>query len=98
MKLRYKRSAVSDLDKIFRHIATDNPDAAHRLVARVEEVASLIAAIPYLGQATSNRRFRRYPVGKYLVVYQIRKDEVIIQYIRHGARLLPWEQKKQKKK
>jgi toxin ParE1/3/4 len=94
MKLRYKRSAVSDLDKIFRHIATDNPDAARRLAARVEEVAALIAALPYLGQATSNPRFRRYPVGKYLIVYQIREDEVIIHYIRHGARLRPWEGKK----
>jgi plasmid stabilization system protein ParE len=50
MKLRYKRSAVSDLDKIFRHIATDNPDAARRLVARVEELAALIAALPHLGR------------------------------------------------
>ena len=94
MKPRYKRSAVSDLDKIFRHIATDNPDAARRLVARVEEVAALIAAFPHVGQATSGPSFGRYPVGKYLIVYQIQKGEVIIRYIRHGARLLPWERKK----
>ena len=91
MRLRYKRSAVSDLDKIFRHTATDNPDAAYRLVARIEEVAALIAALPHLGQKTSNPRFRRYPVGKYLIVYQVREDEVVINYIRHGARLRPWE-------
>jgi toxin ParE1/3/4 len=96
MNLRYRRSAVSDLDKIFRHIATDNPDAARRLVTRVEEAVALIVVLPHLGQATSNPRFRRYPVGKYLIVYQIRKDEVIIYYIRHGARLLPWERKKRK--
>jgi addiction module RelE/StbE family toxin len=96
MKLRYRRSAVSDLEKIFRHIATDNPDAARDLVVQISKVTSLIAAFPHMGQATSNPKFRRHPIGKYLIVYRIRKDELIIQYIRHGARLRPWERKKKK--
>jgi toxin ParE1/3/4 len=94
MKLRYERGALSDLDEIFSHIATDNPQAARRLVARVEEAAALIAALPHLGQATSNPRLRRFPVGNYLIMYEVGEDEVIIQYVRHGARLRPWEGEK----
>ena len=91
MKLRYERGAISDLDEIFSHIAKDNPDAASRLVRRIEEIGAKIAASPYLGQVTRDPRFRRFPIGKYLIVYEIGEDEVIIHYVRHGARRRPWE-------
>jgi plasmid stabilization system protein ParE len=40
MKLRYERGALVDLHEIFAYIAQDNPSAAARLVARIEEVAA----------------------------------------------------------
>jgi toxin ParE1/3/4 len=46
MKLRYERGALADLDEIFAYIAADNPEAAARLVARIEEVVGRIAASP----------------------------------------------------
>ena len=91
MKLRYERGALADLEEIFAYIATDNRPAAARVVARIEEAAKRIAAIPYMGQATRNSRFRRFPVGNYLIVYEVGSDEVVIHYVRHGARRRPWE-------
>jgi toxin ParE1/3/4 len=91
MKVRYERGALADLDEIFSYIARDNEAAAARLVARVEQVAAALAESAYMGQATERSRFRRFPVGNYLIVYEIASDEVIIHYIRHGARLRPWE-------
>jgi toxin ParE1/3/4 len=86
MKLRYERGALADLDEIFADIAADNREAAARLVARIEDVAARIAASPYMGEATRKSVFRRFPVGDYLIVYEIGKDEVVIHYVRHGAR------------
>jgi toxin ParE1/3/4 len=91
MRLRYERGALADLDEIFANIAKDNQDAAARLVARVEQVAARISEQPYLGETTRNPKFRRFPVGKYLIVYEVAPDEVVIHYVRHGARLRPWE-------
>jgi toxin ParE1/3/4 len=91
MKLRYERGALADLDEIFAYIAQDNPAAAARLVARIEEVAAGIAASPYTGEATRKSRFRRFPVGNYLIVYEVGTDEVVVHYVRHGARRRPWE-------
>jgi toxin ParE1/3/4 len=91
MKLRYERGALSDLEEIFAYIAADNPHAAARLVARIEDVAARIADAPLMGQATRKSGFRRFPVGNYLIVYEVGTDEVIIHYIRHGARRRPWE-------
>jgi toxin ParE1/3/4 len=91
MKLRYARGALSDLDEIFSYIAEDNPRAAVHLVARIEAIAERISQAPFLGGPTRNPRFRRFPVGNYLIVYEIAEGEIIIQYVRHGARRRPWE-------
>jgi toxin ParE1/3/4 len=91
MKLRYERGALADLDEIFAHIAQNNRGAAARLVARIEQVAARIAESPYIGEATHKSNFRRFPVGNYLIVYEVGQDEVVIHYIRHGARRRPWE-------
>ena len=91
MKLRYERGALADLDGIFAYIAQDNPAAAARLVVRIEEVAARIAETPLMGEATRKSKFRRFPVGNYLIVYEVDRDEVIIHYVRHGARGRPWE-------
>ena len=92
MKLRYERGALADLDEIFAYIAQDNPAAAARLVARIEDATAQIAATPYMAEPTrKSPRFRRFPVGNYLIVYEIAQDEVVIHYVRHGARRRPWE-------
>jgi toxin ParE1/3/4 len=91
MKLRYERGALADLDGIFAYIAADNPEAAARLVARIEEVVGQIAASPYIGEATRKSGFRRFPVGNYLIVYEVAEDQVVVHYVRHGARRRPWE-------
>jgi plasmid stabilization system protein ParE len=43
MKLRYERGVLADLEEIFSDVAADNPDAAGRLVARIENAAARIA-------------------------------------------------------
>jgi toxin ParE1/3/4 len=91
MRLRYERGALADFEEIFDYIARDNRDAAARLVARIEQTAARIAEMPYIGEATRKSRFRRFPVGNYLIVYEVTDDEVIIHYVRHGARRRPWE-------
>jgi toxin ParE1/3/4 len=91
MKLRYERGALTDLDEIFAYIAKDSRQAAAQLVARIEQTAARIAEQPYLGAATRHPKFRRFPVGNYLIVYEIEANEVIVHYVRHGARQLPWE-------
>lgn len=91
MRFRYERGALSDLDEIFSYIARDNKEAAARLVARFEEVVTLISESPYIGEATRKSGFRKFPVGKYVIVYQIAKSEILILYVRHGARRRPWE-------
>jgi len=57
--------------------------------ARINAVRT--AGSPYIGEATRKSRFRRFPVGNYMIVYEVGEDEVVIHYVRHGARRRPWE-------
>ena len=91
MRVRYERGALADLEEVFSYIARDNREAAARLVERIENLVDRLAEMPYLGEATRNSRFRRFPVGNYLIVYEVGDTEVVIHYVRHGARRRPWE-------
>jgi toxin ParE1/3/4 len=91
MKFRYERGALADLDEIFAYIAADSREGAGRLVARIERVATRIAASPHIGGPTRKPGFLRFPIGKYLIVYEIVNDEVVVLYVRHSARARPWE-------
>ena len=91
--LRYERGALADLEDVFGYIAPDDRGAAARLVARIEDAVGRLVANPRMGEKTRDPRFRRLVVGKHVIVYEIGTDEVVIQYVRHGARSRPWEGK-----
>jgi hypothetical protein len=54
-------------------------------------VAARIAANPYLGQATRKLGFRRFAGWQLPDLYEVGEEEVVIHYVRHGARRRPWE-------
>jgi plasmid stabilization system protein ParE len=91
MKVRFNRGALADLAAIIDYIAELNPQAAAKLSGQFDEAAKLIGFMPEIGASTSRQNFRRIVVGSHLMVYEIRSGEAIIHYIRHGARLRPWE-------
>jgi len=84
-------AALSPISMRFCVLAQHAREAAAKLVARIENAAARIAETPYMGEATRKPRFRRFPVGNYLIVYEVETDEVIVHYVRHGARRRPWE-------
>lgn len=91
MKVRYTRRALANLNRISRDIARDNPTAAARVVARIENLIGQLADIPHMGEAVDVPRIRRLPATRfpYLIFYEVGAEEVIIHHIRHGARR-PW--------
>ena len=91
MKVRFNRGALADLAEILDYISERNPQAAARLALQFEEAAELAGFMPEIGAETSRPGFRRLVVGNYLMVYQVGSDSVTVHYVRHGARLRPWE-------
>jgi toxin ParE1/3/4 len=85
-----RRSALAEQDyrDIWRYISADNPDAADRLLLRIDAKLELYASNPIMG--TPRDRFalglRSFPVGNYLVFYRIAADGIELVRVLHGAR------------
>jgi len=82
--------AERDLEKIGDNIAGDNPAAADKLIARLQEVSELLGERPRLGMARPDiaADLRHFPVGNYLVLYRDIGDGVEIVRYAHGRRRL----------
>ncbi len=83
--------AEEDLIDIWTYIAADNPAAADRVLDRIEDVFSRVAANPQLGPARPDLADGlRYSVsGSYVVLFRQVGAAIEIVRVVHGARDLP---------
>ena len=88
VQVYFTRAAREDLIAIWAHIAEDNPQAADRVLDRLEEAASRLADTPQIGPARDDiRPGLRYLVsGSYLLLYRIRVGGIEIVRAVHGRR------------
>jgi toxin ParE1/3/4 len=89
---RLTRTAQAEIDliEIWTYVARDNPDAADRLLDRIEDACVRLAETPHLGPARPDLAadLRYFVVGEYLILYRERGRNVEIVRIVHGARRL----------
>ena len=87
---RVKRTprAEQDLEDIWFFVAQDNPDAADRLLDRIEQSTKLLADNPHIGPARPDvaPELHYHPVGNYLLLYRIIKNGIEVVRVVHGAR------------
>ena len=81
-------AAESDALEIWSYIAEDDPQAADRLLDRIDEMVRTIGTQSQLGKSVEelapNVRF--VPIGSYLIFYRPADDGVEIVRLLHGAR------------
>ena len=70
--------AEQDYSEIWRYIAADNPDAADRLLRRIDAKLNLYAEYPRMGTTRDSvaRGLRSFPVGNYVVFSRIVPDGI----------------------
>ena len=72
--------AVRWLEGIRDYIATDNPTAAHKVVAGIYDKIQLLRSHPRLGQRyelTGDREVREVLFGHYRIAYLVKSEEWI---------------------
>ncbi|MEP7354309.1 MAG: type II toxin-antitoxin system RelE/ParE family toxin [Acidobacteriota bacterium] len=89
MTLRWTPTALRDLVSLHKYIAADDPDAAARFVARIEEGVNLLPTQPDMGRRGRVARTREFVVPPYVVVYRVRGTEVAVIALIHTARRWP---------
>lgn len=80
--------AVADLEDIWLHIASDNVDAAERLIRQIYDAEDRLAEFPELGRARSELGpdIRSWAGGAYIIFYRVDGAAVEVLRILHGAR------------
>ncbi|HEY8566979.1 MAG TPA: type II toxin-antitoxin system RelE/ParE family toxin [Beijerinckiaceae bacterium] len=89
MRLVVTEVARRDIDEIGSYITRDDPDAAERIVLRLEERCLSLLLSPFRYPLTlryPQRGIRRMAVGSYIVFYRVRSSAIEILRVLHQAR------------
>lgn len=83
--------AVADLDSAYEYIAAGNPDAALRVIERIERAVAVLGRHPEAGRAGRIRGTRELVVSgtPFLVPYRFRRDAIQVLAVIHGSRKWP---------
>jgi toxin ParE1/3/4 len=87
VKIIWTMRAADDLEEIAEYIASDNPDAAAKVVKEVLESIERLADFPYLGRVVPELRTQRYReliVPPCRIIYMPTGETVVIQRIIRG--------------
>ncbi len=93
MRVRWLRTALENVDAEIDYIARDNPDAADRVLSRIEEAVAHLAEHPALGRAGRVPGTRELVISDthYIIPYRVRRNAVEILRVFHSARRWPTE-------
>lgn len=84
--------ADQDLDDIWEYIALDDIEAADRWDARLRDAFGLLARNPRAGHTRKDLTIEEvffWPVGQYLIIYQIQPDAILVLAVTQGSRDIP---------
>lgn len=89
MAHRLAPEAEADLDELWHYVATTaSVETADRLVDSLTTRFSLLSTYPRVGRRRDDLRpgIRSFPVGRYIVLYRLEGEDVLIQRVVRGSR------------
>ena len=91
LSISYAVPARAVIDDIYRYIAKDNPCAAREVAAAIEEAVELLSQYPHKSRRTRPRGMRALPLSQYpyIIFFKIRRGELEVLHVLHGARRHP---------
>jgi plasmid stabilization system protein ParE len=84
--------ALQDLQELWDYIATENLDAADRMIDTLFAAFERLAVMPGLGHRRkdlTDRPLRFWTVDTYLVIYRAERTPIEIVAVTHGGRDIP---------
>lgn len=84
--------ADQDLDDIWEYIALDDIEAADRWDSKLRDAFDLLARNPRAGHTRkdlTDELVLFWPVDRYLIIYRVQQDAILILAVTQGARDIP---------
>lgn len=85
MRVRWSRRALSDIAGIYAYIAADSAESAAGMADRLFAAGEGLARFPQMGRPGRLAGRRELVVDRHVLTYSIRRDEVHILAVEHGA-------------
>ena len=88
MKIHWTETAEAHLDAIYAHIAQDSKTYALRTVDRITKRSKQIGTFPLSGRQAPEYdadQIREVFFGPYRIIYHIKKDQIDVLAVVHGA-------------
>jgi toxin ParE1/3/4 len=89
MQVSFARLALADIEAIRAYIARDNPRAAQQIATAIVAAADRLSANPRLGRVGRMLGTFEINIGRYVVVYEINRAEIIVLRVLHGRQRRP---------
>ncbi|NHZ63405.1 type II toxin-antitoxin system RelE/ParE family toxin [Massilia genomosp. 1] len=88
-RLIWSPRALRDMQRVYRFLASKNPDAAKRAVRAIRQGVKVLGHQPHVGRPAQDmvEAYREWEIdfgdSGYVVRYQLRPDSVVILALRH---------------
>ena len=88
MRVRFTKTALSELIDIYTYVEQHNPAAARAVTERIEHIVDRIGEFPDMARAVDDSGVRVFPTPPFpfLIFYTASRGEVIIRNIRYAGR------------
>ncbi len=90
-RITWHPDALADIDEISEYIASDSPRHSREFAKRVFSATERLSRYPRSGRVVpelERQDVREIIVGDYRIIYRLLPNEIEVQYVIHGARLL----------
>lgn len=85
MTVHVSDRALRRIGEIYAYIAADHEEAAARMAQRILDAVHGLALHPHLGRPGRVSGVRELVVDPYIIFYRVRREQVLIVNILHGA-------------
>jgi addiction module RelE/StbE family toxin len=91
MQVRWTSAAADDLENIANYLFEKTPENAARLIREIYDAPSALKTFPNRGRVGKKEGTREFvmPSLPYVIVYQVRRETVLIVRILHSAQDWP---------
>lgn len=88
MKIRLTKAAIRDLREARAYIATDDPEAALKVISMLDKAIALIGEKPQIGRPIQSQSAREWSVPRlpYVIPYRVSDGVIEIIRIYHTSR------------
>lgn len=94
MRVHWTHNALDQLVNIYEYISLNSPTYAKQMVDRITRRSTQISEQPFSGRKVPEYQaedIRELIENPYRIIYRVKKDQIDVLAVIHGARLLPNE-------